>query len=122
MKTKVSVEEMKRHLKRTLKNKVRITISLVFAFLLTNSISMADYLNIDNGKIYSGSSGNSNNKNKEQEGESVALNIRESGDQNEVARDKVAKGSIAIGKGAVTKENNKRGEYGVAIGLSLIHI
>ena len=116
MNKKINIEEMKRYLKRSLKNRVRITTSLVMLFLMSNGITRADYISIDNGKIYSGSSSNFNKKASQQDVESVGLNARKKGDKNEIARDKVAEGSVAIGFGAETKNENFQGKYAVAIG------
>ena len=97
---KINVEEMKRHLKRTLKKKVRITVSLVFVFLMTNSISMSDYISVDDGKI--GTSGYIVNEG------GVALNPKSGG---KVQKEVVGAYSVAVGNSAESK-----GEYSVAIG------
>ncbi len=93
---------------------------MVMLFLMSNGITRADYIAIDNGKIYSGSLGNFNNKRGERDAESVGLNARKienkDTDKNEIARDKVAEGSVAIGFGAETKNENFQGKYAVAIG------
>ena len=67
MNKKINIEEMKRYLKRSLKNRVRITTSLVMLFLMSNGITRADYISIDEGKIYSGSATNFNRKRGEQD-------------------------------------------------------
>ena len=94
----INIEEMKRYLKRTLKKKVRITVSLVFIFLMTNSISLADIV-IQNGKV-----GEWHDMNEIPKG-SVALNPKGDGDGKAQVQ-KMGQYSVAIGQGAETKDNS----------------
>ncbi|WP_311678267.1 hypothetical protein, partial [Sneathia vaginalis] len=94
----INIEEMKRYLKRTLKKKVRITVSLVFIFLMTNSISLADIV------IYDGKVGEWHNTNVIPKG-SVALNPKGDGDGKAQVQ-KMGQYSVAIGQGAETKDNS----------------
>ena len=89
---KINIEEMKRYLKRSLKKKIKITTSLIVLFMMGNSIGMASYITLDNGKI--GTWGRDNTSRG-----SIALNPRTENDsavQHQVVKDY----SIAIGVGA----------------------
>ena len=130
----INIEEVKRYLKRSLKNKVKITTSLIVLFMMSNSIvSMAEVFYIDDGRIYSGSGTATKKallaKKDKQLTQSVALNARETGNKDEVANDKVGVGSVAIGYGAeaggkkVEKKDGQDtitflGSYAVAVGHS----
>ena len=88
----INIEEVKRYLKRSLKKKVKITTSLIVLFMMSNSIGMAAYITVDDGKI--GSWG----KNNISRG-SIALNPKTEKDsavQHQVVKDY----AIAIGLGA----------------------
>ena len=88
----INIEEVKRYLKRSLKKKVKITTSLIVLFMMSNSIGMAAYITVDDGKI--GSLG----KNNISRG-SIALNPKtekNSDVQHQVVKDY----AIAIGLGA----------------------
>jgi|GEM_PF-3073887 len=88
----INIEEVKRYLKRSLKKKVKITTSLIVLFMMSNSIGMAAYITVDDGKIGSWGKNNSSRG-------SIALNPKTEKDsavQHQVVKDY----SIAIGLGA----------------------
>ena len=99
----INIEEVKRYLKRSLKNKVKITTSLIVLFMMSNSIVSGHVIVVDKGKIGSGSAGAAGKKwgnivNEPEEG-GVALNIS-ADKKDQVANDKVGVHSVAIGYGA----------------------
>ena len=119
----INIEEVKRYLKRSLKNKVKITTSLIVLFMMSNSIVSGNVIMIDNGKI-SASTKPKVQSIPTQKSKTVALNPNsESG--NTVGVDNVAEGSVAVGYDAkasggssvaVGYNANAKAEESVAIG------
>ena len=110
----INIEEVKRYLKRSLKNKVKITTSLIVLFMMSNSIVSGHVIVVDKGKIGSGSAGAAGKKwgnivNEPEEG-GVALNIS-ADKKDQVANDKVGVHSVAIGYGA--EAGGKKVEKGI---------
>ena len=91
----INIEEVKRYLKRSLKNKVKITTSLIVLFMMSNSIVSGNVIMIDNGKI-SASTKPKVQSIPTQKSKTVALNPNSESD-NTVGVDNVAEGSVAVG-------------------------
>ena len=110
----INIEEVKRYLKRSLKNKVKITTSLIVLFMMSNSIVSGHVIVVNEGKIGSGYSGAGAKRwgvfqNTPQK-RAIALNISAT-DENRVAHENVGSYSVAVGYEAKAKAENS-----VAIG------
>ena len=110
----INIEEVKRYLKRSLKNKVKITTSLIVLFMMSNSIVSGHVIVVDKGKIGSGNAGAAGKKwgniISEPPKGAIALNISAT-DENRVAHENVGSYSVAVGYEAKAKAENS-----VAIG------